>query len=139
MIRLSLIIPTHNRARQLLAALESVVRQDMPAGEWECVVVNNNSTDDTSTIARSHGATVTHVKLRGKGNVIRRMFADVEADIYVMVDGDATYCADDLPAHIQLMLKNRLDMVLGVRTNEDDDSGQYRRDRKSTRLNSSHT
>ena len=47
MIRLSLIIPTHNRARQLLAALESVVRQDMPAGEWECVVVNNNSTDDT--------------------------------------------------------------------------------------------
>ena len=47
MIRLSLIIPTHNRAGQLLAALESVVRQDMPAGEWECVVVNNNSTDDT--------------------------------------------------------------------------------------------
>ena len=48
MIRLSLIIPTHNRAGQLLAALESVVRQDMPAGEWECVVVDNNSTDDTA-------------------------------------------------------------------------------------------
>ena len=47
MIRLSLVIPTHNRAAQLVAALESVVRQDLPPHVWECVVVNNNSTDDT--------------------------------------------------------------------------------------------
>ena len=58
MIRLSLIIPTHNRAGQLLAALESVVRQDMPAGEWECVVVNNNSTDDTRRPVRGLRGTV---------------------------------------------------------------------------------
>ena len=47
MIRISLVIPTHNRAAQLVAALESVVRQDLPRDEWECVVVSNNSTDDT--------------------------------------------------------------------------------------------
>ena len=48
MIRISLVIPTHNRAAQLVAALESVVRQDLPRDEWECVVVDNNSTDDTA-------------------------------------------------------------------------------------------
>ena len=47
MIRLSLIIPTHNRSERLIAALESVIRQDLPAADWECVVVSNNSTDDT--------------------------------------------------------------------------------------------
>lgn len=60
MIRLSLIIPTHNRAAQLVAALESVVRQDLPAGQWECVVVSNNSTDDTvqrfASFAAAHPA-----------------------------------------------------------------------------------
>ena len=52
MIRISLVIPTHNRAAQLVAALESVVRQDLPRDEWECVVVSNNSTDDTRRVSR---------------------------------------------------------------------------------------
>ena len=54
MIRISLVIPTHNRAAQLVAALESVVRQDLPRDEWECVVVSNNSTDDTEALSLIH-------------------------------------------------------------------------------------
>ena len=73
MIRLSLIIATHNRAAQLLVTLESVVRQDLPAAEWECIVVNNNSTDDTP--ARFEAFAVAHPARRlgadGGGDFIR--------------------------------------------------------------------
>ena len=122
--RIAVILPCHNEELTVRPVVDGF-RQALP--EAEIYIFNNLSTDRTAEIALEVGAHLRNVNLKGKGNVVRRMFADVEADIYVMVDGDATYCADDLPAHIQLMLKNRLDMVLGVRTNEDDDSGQYRR------------
>ncbi|NKF33898.1 glycosyltransferase, partial [Pseudomonas sp. BGM005] len=61
--------------------------------EAEIHVFDNNSSDGTAAVARAAGATVTHVALRGKGNVVRRMFADVDADVYLMTDGDATYDA----------------------------------------------
>lgn len=89
-------------------------------------VFDNNSTDDTSAVARRHGATVTSVKLRGKGNVIRRMFADVQADVYVMVDGDATYDATHLQKHVDMLLQQRLDMVVGCRKEDGLNPQTYR-------------
>lgn len=80
-----------------------------------CHVFDNNSSDNTADVARAHGATVHHVRHKGKGNVVRRMFADVEADIYVMVDGDATYDASAAPQLIQTLIDGDLDMVVGSR------------------------
>ena len=89
-------------------------------------VFDNNSTDGTGAVAQIHGASVNNVKLRGKGNVIRRMFADVEADVYVMVDGDATYDPAQLQAHIDLLLAQRLDMVVGCRIDDGLNPQTYR-------------
>jgi hypothetical protein len=78
-------------------------------------------------VARAAGASVTHVALRGKGNVARRMFADVEADVYVMVDGDATYDVGEVRRLIALMVEGNLDMVVGSRVDDGADMQTYRR------------
>ncbi len=78
-------------------------------------VFDNNSTDRTAEVARTAGAMVRAELLRGKGNVTRRMFADVDADIYVLVDGDDTYDAQSAPALVQELWGNKLDMVNGAR------------------------
>ena len=88
-------------------------------------VFDNASTDRTADVAREAGAIVRSVGLRGKGNVVRRMFADVDADVYVLVDGDATYDASSAPAMIQALLIEGLDMVVGVRK-DDNLAGVYR-------------
>ncbi len=79
---------------------------------------DNNSTDQTVAVACAAGAIVGHEALRGKGHVVRRMFADVEADIFVLVDGDDTYDATSAPAMIEMLLSRRLDMVTGVRVTD---------------------
>jgi len=81
-------------------------------------VFDNGSTDDTAAVARAAGADVRHVALRGKGNVVRRMFADIEADLYVLVDGDGTYDASAAPAMVAQLVAERLDMLVGVREAE---------------------
>lgn len=78
-------------------------------------VYDNNSTDRTAEVAAAHGAVVRHEATQGKGNVVRRMFADIEADVYVLVDGDATYHAPSAPAMIEALLCGGLDMVTGKR------------------------
>lgn len=78
-------------------------------------VYDNNSTDDTSEVASAHGALVKHEPLQGKGNVVRRMFADIDADVYVLVDGDGTYEAGAAPKMIEALLKDKSDMVTGIR------------------------
>ena len=78
-------------------------------------VYDNNSVDRTVEEARSAGAVVRSEPLKGKGNVVRRMFADVEADVYVLVDGDGTYHAASAPAMVRTLLDNQLDMVNGRR------------------------
>ena len=88
-------------------------------------VYDNNSADRTVEVARAAGAIVRTERMQGKGNVVRRMFADVEADIYVMADGDATYDATAAPAMIAKMLSEGLDMVVGTRIHEAADA--YRR------------
>ncbi len=78
-------------------------------------VYDNNSSDRTAEVAAAAGAIVRRETIRGKGNVVRRAFADVEADIYVMIDGDDTYDASALPAMIETLREGPYDHVLGVR------------------------
>ncbi len=78
-------------------------------------VYDNNSTDKTSAVAQNAGAIVRRERRPGKGNVVRRMFQDIEADIYVMVDGDDTYDASSAPKLIDAMVRDNLDMVVGKR------------------------
>jgi glycosyltransferase involved in cell wall biosynthesis len=82
-------------------------------------VYDNNSTDDTVSVARAAGAEVFRETRQGKGFVVRRMFTDIEADIYVLVDGDATYDAPSAPKMIDLLLRDRLDMVVGDRVDQE--------------------
>ena len=81
-------------------------------------VYDNNSNDRTAEVAAAAGAIVRTERMQGKGHVVRRMFADVEADIYVMADGDATYDASAAPALVAKLIDEQLDMVVGTRVHE---------------------
>lgn len=112
MTRVAVLVPCYNEA----VAIASVVRDFRSAlPESEIYVFDNNSSDDTAAIARANGAQVRHVGLQGKGHVVRRQFADIEADVYVMVDGDDTYHAASAPALVRCLLDGHHDMVVGVR------------------------
>ena len=113
--RIAVLIPCYNEE----VAITSVV-QDFRAAlpEATVYVYDNNSGDRTVAVAREAGAVVRTEPLQGKGNVIRRMFADVEADAYVLVDGDATYHAPSAPEMVRLLLEDGLDMVNGTRVSE---------------------
>lgn len=89
-------------------------------------VYDNNSTDRTREVAAAAGAVVRTEALQGKGNVVRRMFADIEAEAYVLVDGDDTYDAAAAPEMVRLLLAERLDMVTAVRVTEADGGRAYR-------------
>src|SRR5690606_22339390 len=88
-------------------------------------VYDNNSRDRTVEVARAAGAVVRTERMQGKGNVVRRMFADVDADVYVMADGDATYDASVVPEMVQRLLGEGLDMVVGTRIEQE--TAAYRR------------
>ncbi len=88
-------------------------------------VYDNNSRDKTVEVARAAGAVVRTERIQGKGAVVRRMFADIDADIYVMADGDATYDAASAPALVARVLDEQLDMVVGSRISQVQES--YRR------------
>ena len=112
--RLAVLIPCYNEA----AAIGQVVREFRAALPAATIYAyDNNSTDATVEIAGAAGAVVRTERLQGKGNVVRRMFADVEADVYVLVDGDATYDAASAPRLIARLLEDNLDMVVGSRVN----------------------
>ena len=88
-------------------------------------VYDNNSTDNTVAAARAAGAAVRRETYQGKGHVVRRMFNDIEADVYVLVDGDATYDAASAPAMVDKLVEERLDMVVAARV--DREQAAYRR------------
>ena len=81
-------------------------------------VYDNNSSDRTRDVAAGAGAVVRTERMQGKGNVVRRMFADIDADVYVMADGDATYDAAAAPALVARLIDEQLDMVVGARKSE---------------------
>ncbi len=108
----AVIVPCYNEA----VAVRKVVtelRDSLPMAH--IYVYDNNSTDDTAAIAADAGATVRHVARKGKGNVIRRAFADIEADVYVLIDGDDTYEAARAADLVQVLLAGPYDHVVGVR------------------------
>ncbi|WP_133650913.1 glycosyltransferase family 2 protein [Paraburkholderia flava] len=115
--RVAVVIPCYNEATAIATVVRDF-RASLPNAE--IVAFDNNSTDDTTEIARSAGARVIPVPLQGKGNVVRRMFADVDADVYVMVDGDATYDATVAPALVRHLVDNGLDMVVGSRLSDEE-------------------
>lgn len=119
--RIAVLLPCHNEAIAI-AEVIGAFRRHLPGAA--IYVFDNNSTDDTVAVARAAGAIVRSETLQGKGNVVRRMFADIEADAYVLADGDATYEAADAPGMVQRLLSERLDMVVGVRVS--DEGAAYR-------------
>ena len=114
--RLAVLIPCFNE-ETAIARVVTDFRAELP--EAAIYVYDNNSTDRTLEVARSAGALVRRETHQGKGNVVRRMFADVEADIYVLVDGDATYDAASARALIARLIEDRLDMVVAARVEEE--------------------
>ncbi len=113
--RIAVLIPCYNEE----VAIAAVVRDFRTAlPEAAIYVYDNNSSDRTLDAARSAGAIARTERLQGKGHVIRRMFADIEADAYVLVDGDDTYSAACSPAMVRLLLDDGLDMVNGARVSE---------------------
>jgi glycosyltransferase involved in cell wall biosynthesis len=110
--RIAVILPCHNEELTVRPVVEGF-RQALP--EAEIYIFNNLSTDRTAEIAVEVGAHLRNVNLKGKGNVVRRMFADVDADIYVMADGDATYHAPSARKLIDMLIDQQLDMVVGAR------------------------
>ncbi|HTG96328.1 MAG TPA: glycosyltransferase [Burkholderiales bacterium] len=108
----AVLIPCFNEA----AAIGAVVRAFRAALPGAQVYVfDNNSTDDSRRLAAEAGAIVRAEARQGKGNVVRRMFADVDADVYLLVDGDGTYDAPSAPRLIETLLEGGCDMVTGVR------------------------
>jgi glycosyltransferase involved in cell wall biosynthesis len=106
--KIAVLIPCYNEE----AAIPKVIRdfkQAVPAAA--IYVFDNNSTDKTRAVALAAGAIVRNESLQGKGHVVRRMFADVEADVYVLVDGDDTYDASVAPQVVRALTENRLDMI----------------------------
>lgn len=112
MDKIAVLIPCYNEA----ATIEKVVT-DMAAVLPEAViyVYDNNSTDDTAALAAKAGAIVRKEYAQGKGNVIRRMFREIDAQCYIMTDGDDTYPAECAREMCDLVLQNRADMVIGDR------------------------
>jgi glycosyltransferase involved in cell wall biosynthesis len=116
---IAVLIPCFNEAAAIAGVVEDFRKVLPQAKIW---VFDNNSSDDTVNIARAAGAEVRHESRQGKGNVIRRMFADVDADIYLMADGDATYDAASAPRMIQLLREQNLDMVVARRKTEESEA-----------------
>jgi Glycosyl transferase family 2 len=120
---IAVILPCYNEG----GAVGSVIDEFRAALPGVAIhVFDNASSDDTAAVARAHGAEVHHVALRGKGNVVRRMFADVEADVYVMTDGDATYDASNIRELIAGVLHQGYDMVVGARLDDGSNLQTYR-------------
>ena len=114
-MRIAVLVPCFNEE----AAVASVVadfRKALPSAD--IFVYDNNSSDRTAAVARDAGAQVRSERRQGKGHVVRRMFADIDADIYVLVDGDATYDAKSAPRMIETLLSDHLDMVVGFRVDQ---------------------
>ena len=112
MDKIAVLIPCYNEA-QTISKVVREVKEALP--EAIVYVYDNNSTDRTAELARTQGAIVRHEYKQGKGNVIRRMFREIEAECYLMIDGDDTYPLDCAGEMARLVLEHNADMVVGDR------------------------
>jgi glycosyltransferase involved in cell wall biosynthesis len=110
--RIAVLLPCYNEATTIGKVVQNF-RQVMP--ESIIYVYDNNSTDDTVRVATEAGAIVRREPFQGKGNVVRRMFADIDADVYVLADGDETYDAASAPKLVNRLISDKLDMVAASR------------------------
>jgi glycosyltransferase involved in cell wall biosynthesis len=120
--RIAVLLPCYNE-EAAIAQTVAGFRAALPGAA--IYVYDNNSADRTREVAAAAGAIVRSERMQGKGNVVRRMFADIDADIYVMADGDATYDAGAAPELVRRLIDEQLDMVVGARTSEVEEA--YRR------------
>ena len=112
MDKIAVLIPCYNEEK----TVEKVVRDFHKAlPDAVIYVFDNNSTDRTAELAQKAGAVVRHEYMQGKGNVIRRMFREIDAECYIMTDGDDTYPAENAPEMVELVLQKNVDMVIGDR------------------------
>ena len=118
-LRIAVLLPCFNEEAAIVRTVEGF-RAALP--DAAIYVYDNNSSDRTVELARAAGADVRNERMQGKGNVVRRMFADVDADVYIMADGDLTYDPAAAPAMVKLLLDDRLDMVVGTRLHEAKDA-----------------
>ena len=117
MKRVAILIPCYNEALTVGQVIDKA-REVMP--QAQIFVYDNNSTDGTAEVAAQHGAIVGREYRQGKGNVMRTMFKQIDADCYVMIDGDDTYSVQEMPAMCEMVLNQGVDMVVGCRTNYQD-------------------
>lgn len=117
------IIPCHNEAVAITAVIEDL-RKSIP--DVTIYVYDNRSTDGTDDVARAAGAIVRYETVKGKGNVVRRAFADIEADIYLLIDGDDTYDAHAADQLVTTLISGPYDHVLGVRDQGPEGTTAYR-------------
>lgn len=120
--RIAILLPCYNEALTV-AAIVRDFKRCLPGAP--VYVFDNNSSDQTAAVARAAGAIVRGVRHQGKGNVIRRMFADVDADIYIMVDGDDTYDASVAPRLAARLLAEGLDMLVGSRVTAEQEAYRF--------------
>ena len=114
--KIAVLLPCYNEAKAIKKVVKDF-KKYLP--EADVYVYDNNSTDNTAEIARKAGAIVRQEPFQGKGNVVRRMFADIDADIYVMSDGDETYDIKRTPDLIKTLKDGQYDMVVGARKEVD--------------------
>jgi glycosyltransferase involved in cell wall biosynthesis len=114
--RIAVLVPCHNEEATVAQVATDFARALPGAAVW---VFDNNSTDATAARAEAAGARVRHASLKGKGNVVRRMFSDIDADVYVLVDGDGTYDAAAAPMMVRRLVDEGLDMVSAARRSTD--------------------
>ena len=117
--RIAVLLPCYNEEAAIVLTIEGF-RAALP--DAAIFVYDNNSHDRTVELARGAGAEVRLERMQGKGNVVRRMFADVDADVYIMADGDLTYDPAAAPAMVKLLIDDRLDMVVGTRQHDAKDA-----------------
>jgi glycosyltransferase involved in cell wall biosynthesis len=120
-LEIAVLLPCYNEA-QTIGDVVTAFRAALPSAR--VYVYDNNSTDSTALRAALAGATVVRERRQGKGNVVRRMFSDIDADIYLMADGDGTYAAADAPELIRTLITEGADMVVGTRRNVRADAGR---------------
>ena len=111
----AVLLPCYNEEAAIAATIAGF-RAAVP--DAAIYVYDNNSSDRTCEIAAAAGAIVRRERIQGKGAVVRRMFADIDADVYVMADGDATYDAASAPAMVARLIDDRLDMIVGARISQ---------------------
>jgi len=122
--RIAVLVPCYNEHLTIAKVLDDFAHELPDA----CLYVyDNNSTDGTADIARAHGASVKKESRQGKGNVVRQMFRDIEADIYILADGDDTATAADVHSLVKPIIDGHADMVIGDRLTNDNYQRQNKR------------